>query len=55
MDTTGILQEQNITSVEYIEPTTNTKTYNFIGNYVWVRAKVSEWTDGTVNSIQLNH
>ena len=55
IDTTGVLQEQNITSVEYIDPTTNTKTYNFIGNYVWVRAKVSEWTDGTVNSIQLNH
>lgn len=55
IDTTGLLREQNITSIEYIDTTTNTKTYNFIGNYVWVRAKVSNWTDGTVNSIQLNH
>jgi len=28
---------------------------NFTGNYVWVRAVVSSWTDGTVTSIQLNH
>lgn len=28
--------------------------YNFTGNYVWVRATV-EYTDGIVNSIQLNH
>ena len=29
--------------------------YNFTGNYVWVRSKVYDWTDGTVNSIILNH
>ena len=29
--------------------------YNFTGNYVWVRAYVSGWTDGTVQSISLNH
>ena len=28
---------------------------NFTGNYVWVRVVVSSWTDGTVNSIKLNH
>jgi len=28
--------------------------YNFTGNYVWLRAVV-EYTDGTVNSISLNH
>lgn len=55
IDTTGVLQEQNITTIEYIDPTTNTKTYNFTGNYVWVRARISDWTDGTVNSIKLNH
>ena len=27
---------------------------NFTGNYVWVRARI-EYTDGTVNSIILNH
>ena len=28
---------------------------NFTGNYVWVRAYVSAWTDGTVSSVTLNH
>lgn len=55
VDTTGALAEQNITAVEYTENTTNVKSYNFTGNYVWVRAKISNWTDGTVNSIKLNH
>jgi hypothetical protein len=55
VDTTGALAEQNITFVSYNEATTNSKSYNFTGNYVWVRAKVSNWTDGTVNSIHLNH
>ena len=29
--------------------------HNFTGNYVYVRIIVSDWTDGTVNSILLNH
>lgn len=28
---------------------------NFTGNYVWVRAIASGWTDGTINSVLLNH
>jgi len=55
VDTTGVIREENITFVEYTESTTNTKSYNFTGNYVWVRAHVYDWTDGTVNSILLNH
>ena len=37
------------------EGTTGSTVTNFTGNYVWLRAKVSNWTDGTVSSIQLNH
>ena len=55
VDTTGLVVNQSITSLEYTSVTTNTKSYNFTGNYVWVRAYVGNWTDGTVNSIQLNH
>jgi hypothetical protein len=55
VDTTGLIAEQNITFVDYTAATTNTKTYNFIGNLVWVRAKISNWTDGAINSIKLNH
>jgi len=31
------------------------KIENFTGNYVWIRAHLSNWTDGSVNSIKLNH
>jgi hypothetical protein len=55
VDTTGLIAEQNITFVDYTAATTNTKTYNFIGNLVWIRAKISNWVDGTINSIKLNH
>jgi hypothetical protein len=37
------------------EGTTGSFMTNFTGNYVWVRAYVNNWTDGTINSIQLNH
>lgn len=55
MDTTGVISEANITSAEYRTATSNVKSYNFTGNYVWVRAKISDWTEGTVNSIRINH
>jgi hypothetical protein len=35
--------------------TTKTIVENFTGNYVWLRAAVSSWTDGSVDSILLNH
>ena len=37
------------------EYNTGTHIYNFTGNYVWVRAYISNWTDGTVSSVLLNH
>lgn len=33
---------------------TGSRIANFTGNYVWLRAKLL-FTDGTVNSIRLNH
>jgi hypothetical protein len=33
---------------------TSSKIANFTGNYVWIRAVVT-YTDGTINSISLNH
>ena len=36
------------------EGTTESKIANFTGNYVWISAVVT-YTDGTVNSIILNH
>ena len=55
IDTTGKIVSAITSKLEYTDNETYSKTYNFTGNYVWVRAYVSNWTDGTVNSIQLNH
>ena len=55
VDTSGLLNEVNITSVQYQFATTAVKTYNFIGNFIWVRPKISEFTAGTVNGIRYNH
>lgn len=55
MDTTGLISPANISYVSYSTATTNVKTYNLIGNFVWVRSKVSEWTQGSVNGIRYNH
>lgn len=55
IDTTGKLVSASTSKLEYTSNETSSKTYNFTGNYVWIRAKISNWTDGSVSSIQLNH
>ena len=55
MDTTGAIKETNVSYVQYNTRTSTVNSYNFTGNFVWVRARVSEWTEGTVNSIRINH
>lgn len=56
VDTTGLVSSSNtVVIITYTENETSVNTYNFTGNYVWLRAKVLNWTDGTVNSITLNH
>lgn len=55
IDTTGKLVSASTSKLEYTSNETSSKTYNFTGNYVWIRTYVSNWTDGTVNSIRLNH
>lgn len=55
VDTTGKVSTASITSVSYTESTTGSFVYNFIGNYVWIRVNVSEWTAGSVISILLSH
>jgi len=36
-------------------PLTENATYNFTGNFVWVRAKVTNLANGTITKILLNH
>jgi len=55
IDTTGKLVSASTSKLEYTSNETSSKTYNFTGNFVWIRTYVSNWTDGTVNSIRLNH
>ena len=31
-------------------PTTNTEAINIVGNFAWVRANVTAFTGGTINS-----
>ena len=55
IDTTGKLVMSTSTKLEYNANETSSKSYNLTGNFVWVRVYISNWTDGTVNSIRLNH
>lgn len=56
VDTTGLVTSITTSiALNYTQNETSVETYNFTGNFVWLRAKVSSWTDGTVNSIKLNH
>lgn len=55
VDTTGLISEATSTYIEFIVATNGIRTYNLLGNFVWLRAKVSEWTEGTVNNIRINH
>jgi hypothetical protein len=34
-------------------PTTDSTAINMIGNFVWIRAKVTDFTGGTINSANL--
>jgi hypothetical protein len=50
-DTSGLV---TITGQQYSTATSISKSYNFIGNFIWIRAKISNWTQGTVNFISIN-
>ncbi len=41
--------------VSYTTATSAVLGYNFIGNIVWVRSKISEFTQGSVNFVRYNH
>ena len=43
--------------IDHVDSSLTTGSFieNFTGNYVWVRVKIEQWTDGTIDSIKLNH
>jgi hypothetical protein len=55
VDTTGKVSTFYLNSVTYTNSTTGSFSYNFVGNYVWIRVKIENWTAGVINSILLSH
>ena len=54
--TTGLYASQKVPfKLEYTEPETSVGVYHFTGNFTWIRAYITNWTDGTINSIKMNH
>jgi hypothetical protein len=41
-------------TVTYATPTTINKAYNCLGNFVWVRVRISDFSAGTINSVQFS-
>tara|TARA_Y200000002_G_scaffold322025_1_gene282438 strand:- start:796 stop:1194 length:399 start_codon:yes stop_codon:yes gene_type:complete len=54
IDTTGKVTDVVLNNLAYSSAETSTKGYNCTGNFVWLRADVSNWTAGTIQRIQLN-
>jgi len=54
IDTTGLVQSASKTSIVYTDAETSVNAYNVTGNMVWVRAYVTDWTEGSISSIKMN-
>jgi len=54
IDTTGLVTTAGIDSTRYTIETDTSKSYNFTGNFVWIRARISEFTQGVMNGISIN-
>ena len=54
VDTTGKVTEIVVDSITYALAETSIKVYNTTGNFVWLRANISNWTAGTITRIEMN-
>ena len=55
VDTTGKVTEIIVESITYFDiAETSIKVYNTTGNFVWLRANISNWTAGTITRIEMN-
>jgi len=54
VDTSGLVTKISTESLVFNLAETSKKSYNAVGNFVWLRADISNWTAGTVNSIEMN-
>lgn len=55
VDTTGLVSTAILNEINYFDETSGSFSYNFTGNYTWVRASINNWTHGSVGSILLSH
>lgn len=55
IDTTGLIRENNISVISYSSPTSGSVINNFVGNYIWLRVKLTGFTGGTLNKVLLNY
>jgi len=54
VDTSGAATIAGVNSTRYTQQTTISKSYNFTGNFVWIRGRISEFTQGVMNGISIN-
>ena len=54
VDTTGKITKTVIDSITYASAQTSKRGYNTTGNFVWLRANISNWTAGTITKIEMN-
>lgn len=59
VDTTGLITHARKTQLQYgldyPDYGLRTEIYNFEGNYIWFRAKLTAFTAGTLNGIKVNY
>lgn len=55
VDTTGLVVSAEKTEITSNLGTSTTEIYNFEGNYLWLRGRISNFTAGTVNGITINY
>ena len=54
IDTTGLVTDVGVDNNRYTSPTTTIQSYNFTGNFVWIRGRISEFEQGVMNGISIN-
>ena len=54
IDTTGLVTDAGVDSTRYVLQTTANKSYNFTGNFVWLRGRISAFEQGVMNGISIN-
>jgi len=54
VDVSGKITSVSVESLVYTTGENSKKSYNATGNFVWLRANITDWTAGTITSIEMN-